>query len=178
MLRFRASLRGLGSRLRLSPLLFDEDPPPLPFRLNAMDSHVVRGVPLIARTRTGYPVSSDLVSAKVWLDTFSCPVRWQEDGLPSAWNYSSFGVFKRCVEKLDIRVFDYLFSGDCNSPLLAQLEHLFTVEHFCAWGPFAGLFRLSAGPRLLRYRLRAVHRWKRRLALQLDRSLDLCPSRR
>ena len=33
--------------------------------------HVVRGVPIIARTRTGYPVSSELVSANVWLDTTS-----------------------------------------------------------------------------------------------------------
>ena len=100
--------------------------------------HVVRGVPLIARTRTGYPVSSELVSAKVWLDTFSCPVRWQEDGLPSAWNYSSFWAFKKCLERLDVRVFDYLFAGDCNAPLLVQLEHLFTVEHLCAWGPALG----------------------------------------
>jgi hypothetical protein len=38
MLRFRASLRGFGSSLRLSPLLFgDEVPPYFPFLYNAMD---------------------------------------------------------------------------------------------------------------------------------------------
>jgi hypothetical protein len=79
----------------------------------------------------------ELMLVKEWLDVFAFPVRWQESGLPSAWNLSSFSTFKRAIERLDPRTFDFLF-GSTGVPLLTQMDHLFTVEHRCNWGPPLG----------------------------------------
>ena len=77
-------------------------------------------------------ISGELLSVKDWLDVFALPVRWQEAGLPSAWNLTSFSTFKRSVERLDVRTFELLF-GSTDAPLLLQMEHLYTVEHRSSW---------------------------------------------